>query len=142
MISQLTLFIENEKGRLSAATRAVADAGIDMHSLYVADTADFGVVRMLCDTPAAAAKKLQDGGWRASATPVIAVAVPDEVGGLAKLLEALDANNVNLEYGYCVATQNGKAIDILKVSDASGVEEALAKAGFEIVKPEDIYVVD
>ncbi len=142
MISQLTLFIENEKGRLAAATRAVADAGIDMHSLYVADTADFGVVRMLCDTPDAAAKKLQDAGWRASATQVIAVAVPDEVGGLAKLLEALEANNVNLEYAYCVSSDGGKAIDILKVSETQGVEDALASAGFEVLKPEDIYVVD
>lgn len=142
MISQLTLFIENEKGRLAAATRAVADAGIDMHSLYVADTADFGVVRMLCDTPKAAAAKLQDAGWRATATNVVAVAVPDEVGGLAKLLEALDANDINLEYGYCISTKGGKAIDILKVSEAEGVEEALAKAGFDVLKPEDIYVVD
>jgi hypothetical protein len=142
MISQLTLFIENEKGRLAAATRAVADAGIDMHSLYVADTADFGVVRMLCDTPKAAAAKLQEAGWRATATNVVAVAVPDEVGGLAKLLEALDANDINLEYGYCISTEGGKAIDILKVSEAEGVEEALAKAGFDVLKPEDIYVVD
>ena len=55
MISQLTVFLENEKGRLAAATRAVADAGVNMHALYLADTEDFGVARMLCDTPNKAA---------------------------------------------------------------------------------------
>ena len=71
MISQLTVFLENEKGRLAAATRAVADAGVNMHALYLADTEDFGVARMLCDTPNKAAEKLTLSGWRAAVTPVM-----------------------------------------------------------------------
>ena len=89
MISQLTVFLENEKGRLAAATRAVADAGVNMHALYLADTEDFGVARMLCDTPNKAAEKLTLAGWRAAVTPVMAVRVPDVPGGVASLLEFL-----------------------------------------------------
>ena len=63
MISQLTIFLENEKGRLAAATRAVAVAGSNMHALYLADTEDFGVARMLCDKPEATAEALRGAGW-------------------------------------------------------------------------------
>ena len=86
MISQLTVFLENEKGRLAAACRAVSDAGINMHALNLADTSDFGVVRMLTDTPEAAAEALRGQGYRATVTPVLAVRVPNVPGGLAKLL--------------------------------------------------------
>ena len=68
MISQLTVFLENEKGRLAAACRAVSDAGINMHALNLADTSDFGVVRMLTDTPEAAAEALRGQGYRATVT--------------------------------------------------------------------------
>lgn len=142
MISQLTVFLENEKGRLAEATRAIADAGINMHSLYLADTQDFGVARMLCDTPELAAEKLKAAGWRAAVTPVLAVRVPDVPGGLAKLLEFLDEADVNVEYGYCISVEGGNAIDVLKVSSDAQIEEMLAKAGFDAVKPEDLYVVD
>ncbi len=142
MISQLTVFLENEKGRLAAATRAIADAGINLHALYLADTEDFGVARMLCDTPEAAAEALKAAGWRAAVTPVLGVRVPDVPGGLAKLLEFLDENDVNVEYGYCISVEGQSAIDVLKISSDEQIEEKLANAGFDAVKPEDLYVVD
>ena len=83
MIEQLTVFIQNEKGRLSGLCRTLADANINMHDLFIADTSDFGVVRVFCDTPQAAAKVLDEAGFRASVTKVLAVRVPNEPGGLA-----------------------------------------------------------
>ena len=142
MISQLTVFLENEKGRLAAACRTVADAGINMHALNLADTADFGVVRMLTDTPEAAAETLRQAGYRASVTSVLAVRVPDLPGGLASLLEFMDAQEANIEYGYCFSVNEGIAIDVLKVDGDSGIEEKLITAGFEPVSPEDIYALD
>ena len=141
MISQLTVFLENEKGRLAAACRAVSDAGINMHALNLADTTEFGVVRMLCDTPETAAEALKAQGWRAAVTPVLAVRVPNEPGGLAKLLEFLDEQNVNVEYGYCFSVNQDTAVDVLKVSD-DAVEQKLTDAGFQPVRPEDIYRID
>ena len=142
MIVQLTVFLENEKGRLAAACRAVSEAGINMHALNLADTADFGVVRMLTDTPEAAAKALQVAGYRAAVTPVLAVRVPNVPGGLASLLEFMDDQDANVEYGYCFSVNESFAIDVLKVDGDSGIEEKLTAAGFEPVRPEEIYELD
>ena len=142
MISQLTVFLENEKGRLAAACRAVSDAGINMHALNLADTADFGVARMLTDTPDAAAEALPAQGYRATVTPVLGVRVPNVPGGLASLLEFMDEQNANIEYGYCFSVNAETAVDVLKVEGTDDLEEKLTAAGFEPVRPEDIYRID
>ncbi|MEQ3362195.1 ACT domain-containing protein [Raoultibacter massiliensis] len=141
MISQLTVFLENEKGRLASACRTIADEGINMSALFLADTADFGVARIFCDTPEAAAEALKAAGYRATLTPVLGVRVPNEPGGLAGLLEFFNEHDVNIEYGYCFSVNREYAIDVLKVSDHS-IEDALKEAGFEPVAPEEIYHVD
>ena len=96
MIEQLTVFLENEKGRLAAACQTLADAGINMHALNLADTADFGVVRMLCDTPEAASGALKAAGYRAAVTPVLGVRVHNVPGRLARLLSFLDEQDSNI----------------------------------------------
>ncbi|MCI8468932.1 MAG: amino acid-binding protein [Eggerthellaceae bacterium] len=138
MISQLSIFLANEKGRLAAACRTLADAGCNMHSLVLADTADFGVVRVLCDRPEEAARLLVDAGYRAAATPVIAVRVPNEPGGLARLLAYIDECDLNVEYGYCYSAGDDGAVDVLKI-DGEGAEERLAAGGFALVRAEEIY---
>ena len=142
MVNQLTVFLENEKGRLAAACRVLGDAGVNMHALNLADTADFGVARMICDRPEAAAAALREAGYRATVTPVLAVHVPHAEGGLASLLELLDAENVNIEYGYCFATGADEAVDVLKVGAAEGLEAKLAEAGYSVVAPEELYSLD
>ena len=142
MIDQLTVFLENEKGRLAAACQTLADAGINLHALNLADTSDFGVVRMLTDTPEAAAEALREQGDRATVTPVLGVRVPNVPGGLAKLLSFMDEQEANIEYGYCFSVNENVAIDVLKVDGDSGIEEKLKAAGFEPVRPEDIYDLD
>lgn len=138
MISQLTIFLENEKGRLAAATRIIADAGINMKSLNIAESSEFGVLRVICDTPKAAALALTEAGLRASVTPVMAVEVPNVKGGLADLLEKLDDLDINIEYGYCFSVGEETAIDILKVKDPS-VEVHVKAAGIKVLSPEDVY---
>lgn len=140
MIAQLTVFLENEKGRLASACRVLAEANINMSALFLADTADFGVARIFCDTPEAAEDALKAAGYRATLTPVLGVKVPNEPGGLANLLDFFNDNDVNIEYGYCFSVNQDYAIDVLKVSDHS-IEDALGKAGFEPVAPEDIYTI-
>lgn len=142
MISQLTVFLENEKGRLASACRVVSDSEIDMHALFLADTEDFGVVRMLVDTPYAAAEALRDRGYRATVTQVLGVRVPNRPGGLASLLEFLDEQDVNIEYGYCFSAGQEKAVDILKVERDADIEGKLVAAGFQPVKAEEIYRID
>ncbi len=141
MISQLTVFLENEKGRLAAACRTISDAHINMHALNLADTADFGVARVIVDTPDAAAEMLRKAGYRATVTPVLGVRVPNRPGGLAELLEFLDEHDVNIEYGYCFSVDSEIAVDVLKVAGEPAIEQQLADAGFQPVKPEDVYLL-
>lgn len=138
MISQLTVFLQNEKGRLASACRTIADAGINMHALFLADTQDFGVARIFCDTPDKACERLSEAGYRATVTPVIAVRVPNVPGGLASLLEFCDEDDMNVEYGYCFSVGDERAIDVLKI-EGPDAEAKLAAGGFDIVEPEEIY---
>lgn len=142
MISQLTVFLENEKGRLAAACRTISEAGINMHALFLADTADFGVARIFVDTPEAAAETLREAGYRATVTQVLGVRVPNVPGGLASLLEFMDEQKANIEYGYCFSVNAETAVDVLKVEGTDDLEQKLTDAGFEPVRPEDIYRLD
>ncbi len=138
MISQLTVFLQNEKGRLASACRAIADADINMHALFLADTQDFGVARIFCDPPDKACECLSEAGYRATVTPVIAVRVPNVPGGLATLLEYCDENDMNVEYGYCFSVADDHAIDVLKIEGADA-EAKLVAGGFDIVESKEIY---
>lgn len=138
MILQLTVFIENEKGALASVCRSIADAGINMHTLFIADTQEFGVARIFCDTPHAAAESLQEMGYQAVVTPVLGVRVPNHKGGLADMLELIDEKGFSIEYGYCYAVNNEYAIDVLKVDDDS-IEGFLKEEGYEIVESEEVY---
>lgn len=141
MLSQLTVFMQNKEGRLASLCQALADADINMHSLYVADTSDYGVVRIFCDSPQRARKILNQEGFRASIIPVIGVKVPNVKGGLASLLSFLDKAEVNIEYGYCFAVNDEYAIDVIKVDDPD-FEVQLVNAGYEIVEKDEIYQRD
>lgn len=140
MISQLTVFLENEEGRLASAVRTIADANINMQALFLADTADFGVLRIICDTPQKACDALGEAGYRARLIDVAAVRVSNKPGELANLMDYLNNNNVNVEYAHCFIVGD-YAYDVLKVSDPS-LDVKLSAAGFNVCKPEDIYVVD
>jgi hypothetical protein len=139
MIDQITVFLENDKGRLAALCRVLGDAGISMHALTVADSASYGVARIIADTPAKACEALEAAGFRASLTKVFAIEVPDRAGGLASLLEAFDAANINVEYAYCFAAEGGKAIDVLRIDGPADAEKIIADAGFRVVRPDELY---
>ena len=142
MIEQLSVFLENKAGRLAELSRALGDAGIDMHALMVADTSEFGVIRIICDTPKRAKVLLEGIGMGASITHVTAVEIPDRPGGLADVLEALDRAGANVEYAYCFVNPKGDAaIDVFRVDDDTA-ERTLAAAGFRVLAADELYVPD
>ena len=98
MTQQLSVFIQNEPGKIAAVTRALAGAGVDIRALSIADTADFGVLRMLVSDIAVAQRVLSEHSCIVSATGVTVVSVPDAPGGLAQLLTLLDRERVDIEY--------------------------------------------
>ena len=138
MIDQVTVFLENQKGRLSALTRTLADAGVNMIALTIAETSDYGLVRIVCDSPAKAVEALNAAGLRALVTKVLAVAVPNRPGGLADLLDTFESLDLNIEYGYCFSVNGEEAVDVLKVGDVDNAAKAIEAAGYRLVAPTDL----
>ena len=140
MIMQLTVFLENTEGRLSALCRTLADANINMSALTIAETSDYGIVRIICNDVFRAVDVLEESGFRATKTKVLAVELPDRPGALAEMLEALETTKVNIEYGYCFQSNGETAIDVLKIKpeDRAKAEEAISGAGFKLLHWNDI----
>ena len=138
MIEQITVFLENSQGRLTGLCRTLADAGVDMLALTIADTAEYGVVRIVCSDPEKAAEVLGETGFRAVRTKVLAVDVANRPGGLAELLETIDGMGLNIEYGYCFSYKHESAIGVLKIKDAIRAKAAIAEAGYKLVTLEDL----
>ena len=140
MIMQLTVFLENSEGRLADLCRTLADANINMSALTIAETSDYGIVRIICNDVFRAVDVLEEAGFRATKTKVLAVEVPDRPGALASLLEALDSTKVNIEYGYCFGANGNQAIDVLKIKpeDRAAAEAAISGAGFKLLHWDDI----
>ena len=141
MIDQITVFLENSEGRLAALCRTMADADINMLALSIADTTDYGVVRIICDNPDKAVTVLAEADYRALATKVSAIGVPNIPGGLAKLLETLDELDLNIEYGYCFSLHSDLAVDVLKIRGSEKADEAaraIEAKGFKLLSQEDL----
>ena len=135
-IKQISVFLENKPGMLDKMPKVLADAGITLRALSLAETKDFGIVRMIVDDVYETATLLKDHDYISSRTPVVAVMIPDVVGGLNKVLTALTAADVNLEYMYSTLAggQSGQAYMILRVEDTKKAEEALREAGFKLIE--------
>lgn len=145
MISQLTVYIENKPRRLEALCRALGDAKVSMQALMVADTAEFGIVRIVCDSPAKARIVLKESGFSSAVTDVIAVEVPDVPGGLASVLEVLGREDVSVEYAYCFMNPITKTpFDVLKVGDEQGefAEKLFHDAGIRVLEEDDLHPAD
>ena len=139
MIDQITVFLENREGRLSALCRTLGDAGVNMSALTIAETSDYGLVRIICDDAAKAKETLDAAGFSNTCTKLIAVAVPNRPNGLAELLELLDELDGNIEYGYCFTAQGDNAVDVFKIGDPESVVETLERAGFTVLENEDLF---
>lgn len=143
MIEQLSVFLENKSGRLAEMSRVLGRAGVNMRALMVADTAEFGVARILCDRPHEAREALEAAGFGVSLTRVIAVEIPDRPGGLAEVLDVLDSAGVNVEYAYAfVEPDRPAAVDVFRVEDAEAACAALEAGGIRVLRAADLYEAD
>ena len=117
-IHQISVFLENRTGQLAEITRLLADNGIDLRAISIAETADYGLARMIVDDSHKASKILLEHGDILSMTPVWAVEVPDRPGGLAEVLHVLAEAHVDVEYMYSLfAHQEGKAYMVMRIHD-------------------------
>ena len=118
LVNQIAVFLENRTGRLLSLSKALSDSGIDLVSLNIADTSDFGIVRMITSDNEKAAKALKEAGFVVKQTELVSIEVDDTPGGLTKVLEALGDSDIDIEYLYSYAKSNSSKASILfKTSD-------------------------
>ncbi len=138
-IKQISVFVENRPGSMCAMTAILAEHNIDMRALSLAETKDFGIVRIIVDDVFDAATVLKDAGYVHSLTPVLGVSIPDTPGGLNKVLQVLADANINIEYMYAFLGGKGThAYMIFRVEDDATAAAALRAQGIETVDQEEI----
>ena len=131
-IRQLTVFVENKVGYVSEITELFADSGIDMKALSIADTKDFGILRLIVDNPDKALEILKAHGLLGTITEVIGVEIPNTAGALSKALKLLAEKGVNVEYLYAFLSGTvGSAFVVIKATDNIKAEAVLKSAGFK-----------
>ncbi|SDO37026.1 ACT domain-containing protein [Desulforhopalus singaporensis] len=139
LVEQIAVFLENKSGRLAEITTVLADAGVNIRALSVADTADFGILRLIVDKVEKAKEVLRDKGFTVGKTHVIAVEVEDRTGGLAKVLSCLKEANINVEYMYAFVNRTGEnAVLIFRFEKMEEAIKTLKKGGFTIISREQI----
>jgi len=139
MVKQISVFVENKKGRLAKITDVLARAGIDLIALSIADTANFGIMRCIVSDTDKAMALLRENGLTASVTNVIATEVADRPGGLAGVLKILDEAGIGIEYLYSsVRTPNRNAVVIFRVEDISAAEQALEGNSIKLLDEKEI----
>ena len=139
-IKQLSVFVENKKGSLHEITDTLAEAKINLRSMCVADTTNFGIVRIIADEPERAKELLDKAGHAANIREINAFAVPDVPGGLAKVLNLLETNGVNIEYMYALVTSEvGKAYAVLRSDNTEATDALLAKSGIELLDESKLH---
>ena len=142
-IKQISVFLENKPGALYAMTGVLAQNGVDMRALSLAETKDFGIARIIVNNLYEATSVLKDAGYVHSLTPVLGVAIPDTPGGLNKVLQIITNAGINVEYMY--AFLGGKHVNraymIFRVEDVEGATSALTEHGISTVAQDEIELL-
>ncbi len=140
-VHQISVFLENRAGQLAEITRVLADGGIDMRAISIAETADYGVLRLIVDKPQQATSTLLEHGFVLSMTPVTVVSVPDQPGGLAPVLQLVAEGEIDIEYMYSLFTHtDGKAYMVFRVSDDDKFTALLASHGISPVTIQELGI--
>ncbi len=131
---QISVFLENKSGRLAELTRALSEAGINIRALSLAETIDYGVLRLIVDRAEEAKAVLASAGFTVTETQVIAVEIPDRPGGLAEIVDSLTRRGLNIEYCYAfVAKRGDNAVVILRIDDAARAIKTLTEGGARVL---------
>jgi hypothetical protein len=141
-VRQLSVFLENKQGRLAKVTRLLGEQGINIRALSIADTTDFGILRMIVDDPERAEQLLREAGFAVTTTGVLAVEVPDRPGGLAEVLAVLELAGMNIEYLYAfVEKASADALVLIRVEDLPKAAGVLTEAGISVLPGPRVYAL-
>ena len=135
---QLTVFIENRSGRLSEVLGVLKDNDVNILSLSLADTTEFGLLRLIVDNAARGKEKLTENGFSSLLSDVSIIQIPHKVGSLQELLKVIDENGINIEYMYGLSIESDEAYVVLKASDVQKVDGILSANGINTISCEDL----
>lgn len=141
-VEQISIFLENKAGRLAEVTRVLSQAGANIRALSLADTSDFGILRLIVDDNEKAKAALKKGGFTVGKTDVVAVEVEDRPGGLSKILDILSKKGVNVEYMYAFVQHSGKnAVIIFRFDDIDTAVRLLQENGVKVLDGKTVYTL-
>ena len=140
-MKQLTVFLENREGRLESVTDLLANNNINIACLALADTSEYGVLRLIVSDPDKAKAALKEAGYSARLTDVLGVRLAQVPGTVSKLTKTLAAEGINIEYMYTLSSSKEFGSMILKVSDIEKASSVVKAAGMELVNPEAAYAL-
>lgn len=141
-VKQISVFLENKEGRLAQVTRVLGEHKINIRAMSIADTADFGILRIIVSDPDAAIRVLKEAGFTGNTTDVIAVEVNDAPGGLAHVLGLLQQAKINIEYLYAfVQKASNAALVVLRVEQIDQAIEVLQKNNINILPGSQVYTL-
>lgn len=139
-VEQISVFLENKAGRLAEVTRILGESGVNIRALSLADTTDFGILRLIVDQYDQARDVLKSKGFTVGKTEVVAIEVPDRPGGLSSVLAILAQAGINVEYMYAFVQHSGKnAVIIFRFDNLDEAISLLQKEGIHIYKGEEVY---
>jgi len=139
-IKQISVFVENKTGRLAEITRVISETGVDIRALSIADTSDFGILRLIVNKPDVAVAALKEAGLTVSLTDVIAVGVEDKPGEFSKAVKVMSDAEISIEYMYAfISRSDNQAYVILRVENPTDAAAALQEKGFELLSAEKVY---
>ncbi len=139
-VSQLSVFIENKSGRLADVTRTLSEGNINIRALSIADTIDYGLLRLIVNDPAIAKSLLTEAGFTVALTEVLAIEVPDVPGGLANIIGILADEGINIEYMYAfVGTSGENAIVIFRIERVDEAIKILQEKGVRIFTGDELH---
>ncbi|WP_048190835.1 ACT domain-containing protein [Methanobacterium sp. SMA-27] len=141
-LKQISIFLENRKGRLLKALNILSMAKINIRALSIADTSEFGILRMIVPEPERAKEILEEANFVVKVNDVIAVGVSDEPGGLESILEALNKSNINIEYLYAfVEKKRDNAIVVIRTENIDDGIKALENGGITVLSSKEVYTI-
>jgi hypothetical protein len=139
-VDQISIFLENKSGRLAEVTKVLGNAGINVRALSLADTSDFGILRLIVNDSAKAVDVLKQNQFTVSMTQVVAVEVSDRPGGLAHILDILQKENINVEYMYAfVERSSDNAVIIFRFDDIDKAIKTLTGKGITVLEGKKVY---
>lgn len=141
MVYQISVFLENRAGQFAQITAILAEHNIDLRAISIAETADYGILRMIVDDAQKATAVLMQHGYLLTMTPVLVVCVPDQPGGIAPVLATLAEGSIDIEYMYSLFTHiEGKAYIVFRVADAENFTALLAAHGITPATAEELGI--